>query len=213
MLETGRIRVFSEKNPKISINVMQGHFATNHSHINYYIDMSGVKYNSSNAMEAAKTLAARYTDTPIDTIVCLDGCEIIAAYMATELSKTDMYLVNSKRPINIITPEINSNGQMLFRDNVQPMVIDKNVLLLIASATTGKTIERSIECIEYYGGIVSGISALFSSSAFESDIEVDSIFSGKEIEGYESYPASECPHCRNNHKIDAIVNSFGYSKI
>ncbi|MGN0654034.1 MAG: phosphoribosyltransferase [Oscillospiraceae bacterium] len=213
MLDTGRIRIFSNKNPKISINVMQGHFATNHSHINYYIDMSGVKYNSSSAIEAAKTLSARYTNTPVDTIVCLDGCEIIGAYMAIELSKNDMYLMNSKRSINVITPEFNTNSQMIFRDNVQPMVIDKNVILLIASATTGKTIKRSIDCIEYYGGIVNGVSALFNASTLDEDIEVDSIFTGEDIEGYETYPASECPHCRNNHKIDAIVNSFGYSKI
>lgn len=214
MLEGGRIRIFSTKNPKISITVMQGHFATNHSHINYYIDMTGVKYNSAVAMEAAKTLSVKYSVAPVDTIICLDGCEIIGGYMAQELTKASMLSVNSQKSINIITPEFNTSNQMIFRDNVQPMITDKNVVLLIASATTGKTIKRSLECIRYYGGIVSGVSALFNASASdECGIPVDSIFSEIEIEGYKTYSASECPHCRSNHKIDAIVNSFGYSKI
>ena len=52
-------------------------------------------------------------------------------------------------------------------DTLQPMIEGKHVLLLIASATTGKTIKKSLECIKYYGGSIAGISAIFSVASRE----------------------------------------------
>ena len=43
-------------------------------------------------------------------------------------------------------------------------------------------------------------------------IEVNSIFSGKDLNGYASYDAKKCPMCAAKQKIDAIVNGYGYSK-
>ncbi|MEG0614445.1 MAG: orotate phosphoribosyltransferase, partial [Oscillospiraceae bacterium] len=80
-------------------------------------------------------------------------------------------------------------------------------------ATTGKTINRSLECIKYYGGNTVGISAIFSAIDKKYDIEIDSIFTPDDIGGYETYPFTECPLCKEGRRIDAIVNSFGYSKI
>lgn len=42
---------------KVKIGVIPGHFATNHSHVNYYVDMTAVKTSSSTAKEAASLLA------------------------------------------------------------------------------------------------------------------------------------------------------------
>ena len=39
----------SAKNPKARIKILKGHFATSHSHINTYIDMSTVKSRHNNA--------------------------------------------------------------------------------------------------------------------------------------------------------------------
>lgn len=50
----------SAKNPKARIKILKGHFATSHSHINTYIDMSTVKSRHNNARETAKVLAAAY---------------------------------------------------------------------------------------------------------------------------------------------------------
>ena len=37
----GRVHTIdSRKNRKIKIGIIPGHFATNHSHINYYVDMT-----------------------------------------------------------------------------------------------------------------------------------------------------------------------------
>ena len=50
----------STKNPKARIKIMSGHFATRHSHVNTYIDMSTVKTRHNNARETARTLADEY---------------------------------------------------------------------------------------------------------------------------------------------------------
>ena len=47
-------------NSKIQIGVIPGHYATNHSHINYYVDITSLKTGYKMAKEAAKALAATY---------------------------------------------------------------------------------------------------------------------------------------------------------
>ena len=205
----------SARNPKARIKIMEGHFATSHSHINIYIDMSTVKNRHNNARETARELASRYiANTPVDTIICMDGTEVIAAYMAEVLSDNSMVSINSGKNISIITPEFNSIGQMIFRDNNQRMLRNMQVLLLVASATTGKTINRAVECIEYYGGTVSGISAIFSAAKASHGIEINTIFSEEDLPvPYKAYTHNDCPYCKQNIKIEAIVNSYGYSKL
>ena len=103
--------------------------------------------------------------------------------------------------------------QIIFRENVEPMLVNKHVVLLLASATTGQTILQSVQAIKYYGGTVEGVSAIFSAVDQVGDINVDSIFTIGDVEGYTTYSALDCPFCKKQQKLDAIVNSFGYSKI
>ncbi len=212
-MESRAIRIKSAKNGKMSITIIPGHFATNHSHVNYYIDLTAIKHRCKMAEEAARTLSDKYHHTDIDTIICMDGCEVIGGYLASLLSQEGGYTINSQKDIAVITPEFNSNSQLIFRDNIQSMVWNKNVLLLIASATTGKTINRSLECIKYYGGKVVGISALFSAINEKGGVPIEAIFTTKDIPNYHTYDFKDCPECKEQHKIDAIVNSYGYSKI
>ena len=53
-------------------------------------------------------------------------------------------------------------ARCFFRDNIQPMIRGKHVLILMASVTTGITIRKIAECIQYYNGIAAGVSAIFS---------------------------------------------------
>ena len=107
--------------------------------------MTGIKYHSLIAKQAGETMAQNYANnTSIDTIICMDGCELIGGFLANALSKSSLHGMNEKSDICVITPEFNPNGQIIFRDNIQPMVWEKRVLLLVASATTGKTINRSL---------------------------------------------------------------------
>jgi len=39
------------------------------------------------------------------------------------------------------------------------------------------------------------------------------VFNPNDLPGYASYPFHECPMCKAGQKIDALVNSFGFSKI
>lgn len=207
-------KVPSSVNPKINLRVAPGHFATSHSHINLYLDMTTLKVRHSEAREVARQLAKEYQyTTPVDTIICMDGCEIIGSCLAEELTKNGIMSMNAHKSMYVITPELDSNGQMIFRDNLQPMVQGKNILLLLASATTGGTIARSLECIQYYGGVIQGISAIFSAAKEIHGQPVHCIFTAEDLPDYQTFSPSECPHCRNKEKIDAIVNGFGYSEL
>ena len=213
-MEDRAIKVASPGNMKLELKVVPGHFATNHSHISHYIDMTTIKCRQSVAYEAAKEIVKEYrSTTPVDTIVCMDGCEAIGALLAEQLSDAGFMSMNQHQSIYVITPEFNSNGQMIFRDNLQPMVRNKHILLLLASATTGQTISRSLECIEYYGGIVEGISAIFSAIDTVDAHEVHSIFHVDDLPEYHTYKHNDCPYCKAGKPIEAIVNSYGYSRL
>lgn len=213
-MQTNEIKITCSYNSALKLKASYGHFATNHSHINYYIDMTTLKVRHNEAAELAKSMAHDYISTTVvDTIICMDGTEIIGAYLAQELAAAGIMSMNSHKSICIITPEYNSNGQLIFRDNIQPMVHNKHVLLLLASATTGKTIAKSLECIQYYGGTIEGISAIFSAAKTIYGHQINSVFSTNDIPDYMNYPQRDCPFCKEGKKIDAIVNSYGYSKL
>lgn len=198
----------------IPMKVVSGHFATNHSHINYYIDMTTLKTRLSEAQSMAGSLVGLYMlDTVVDTIICLEGTEIIGAFLAEELTRAGFLSRNAHKTIYIVTPEFNSNSQMIFRENIQPMVTGKNVILLMASITTGLTVNKGLECIQYYGGILQGISAVFSAVPEVNGIHVNSVYSKADLPDYESYDYRNCPYCQKKIKLDALVNSYGYMSI
>ena len=51
------IRITSRVNKRLYADAIPGHFATNHSHINYYIDMSEIKHSMAMSREAARSIA------------------------------------------------------------------------------------------------------------------------------------------------------------
>lgn len=213
LMENRMIKVYSHDGT-VPLKVVKGHFATNHSHINYYIDITTLKSRLSEATSVAKALVQHYMSTAIvDTIVCLDGTEVIGTCLANELTRGGFMSLNSHRSIYVVTPEYNSNSQLIFRDNIQPMINGKHVLILMASVTTGKTINKSIECVQYYGGIVEGVSAIYSNMKSIGDLAIHSVFSPDDLPDYQSYEAKDCPFCKQGHRIEALVNSFGYSKL
>lgn len=213
-METRTHEIFSKKDPAISIGIIPGHFATNHSHVNYYVDMTSIKCNLNMAKLAGIEFSRHYRhNTPVDTIICTEGTEIIGAFAADDLSQRGLMDLNSGKSINIITPELNVNNQMIFRDNTQGMVYGKHVLLLVSSASTGKTILRLTDCVDYYGGRLSGISAIFSATREVNGIPVNAIFTEDDIPSYITYNPSKCELCQKKQKIDALVNSYGYSKL
>jgi len=213
-MEGRAIKIYAPMNKRITLKVIPGHFATSSSHINLYIDLTTMKTRQSEAMEAARTMSKQYLNsTIIDTIVCIDGCDIIGAFLAEELTNAGVHSMNFHQTIYIIRPKFNTNGQMIFQENNQPAVYGKNVLLLAASATTGDTLHKSLECVQYYGGMVRGISAIFSAVDKIDGIQVNSIFKASDLPDYQSYNVSECPYCKGSQKLEAIVNGDGYMKL
>ncbi len=199
---------------QITLTAISGHFATNHSHVNYYIDMTDIKTNHRVAMEIAKMLAHQYSSsTVVNAIVCLDGTQMIGGFLAQQLSQSGFRSLNSGESIQVVTPEFNSFGQMMFRDNIRPRIQGHSVMLLMSSVTTGLTVAQGAECIEYYGGYLCGVSAIFSALDRVDDIGIHSLFHINDLPDYESHPSNECPACRRGEHVEAIINGFGYFKI
>ena len=199
----------------VALKIAPGHFATNHSHINYYIDVTTMKTRLSEAQAVAKELVKKYMSTTIvDTILCLEGTEVIGTCLAQALTEAGFLSINAHQTIYVIKPEYNTNSQLIFRENIQPMVRGKHVLVLMASVSTGKTMARSVECVQYYGGIVVGISAIYSDMEKSPEgIPINSLYSQSDLPDYASYSAHDYPLCRKGIKIDALVNSYGYSML
>lgn len=196
----------------VPLRIARGHFATNHSHTNYYIDITFHKTRLSEAKAVAASLVHHFSSTTlVDTILCLDGTAVIGTCLADELTKSGFHSINTHNTIYVVEPEYNVNSQMIFRDNVQPMIHGKHVLVLMASVTTGFTAKRSLEAIGYYGGQVAGIAALYSAVAEVGGHPVCSVYSTSDLPDYASYDYKDCPYCKQGQKLDALVNSFGYS--
>ncbi len=208
------IKIPLKENPNVVLKAIPGHFITPNSHVNYYLDMTTIKSRLSEASAAAKEISRKIEATTIvDTIVCMDGCEIIGAYLAEELTKAGILSINFHKTIYIVTPETASTGQLVFRDNIQPMIKGKNVLLLMASATTGQTIIKTTQTLRYYGATISGISSVFSAANSSMGIPIKSLFTIKDIPDYKAYAPEGCSLCRDKKTIDAFANAFGYSKL
>lgn len=202
----------STVNHHIKIGVLAGHFATNHSHVSHYIDMTTIKTKCNVARDVASELASKYYDTDIDTIICLEGTQMVGAFLAERLSAHGSGM-NEGKNISVITPEQNANNQMIFRDNVQRNVRDRKIMLLISSASSGKTINRSVECLAYYGGQLAGICALFSAIDEYHGMPIKAMFKSIDIPNYFTSPNIDCPLCKVGQPVDAVITSFGYSKI
>ena len=200
------------KNGRVFLRIAKGHFATNHSHTNYYIDVTTQKTRLSEAKAVAKELVSHYrSSTIVDTVLCLDGTQVIGTCLANELTRDGFANMNAHQTIYVVTPEFTSGSQILFRDNLAPMITGKHVLILAASISTGYSVKSAIEAVKYYGGCVAGLSSIFARVDECQGYPVTCVFNPNDLPDYASYDAHECPFCAAGHRIDALVNSFGYS--
>lgn len=206
---------FATKRKNLTLSVAHGHFATGNRHCNYYIDVVSQKTNVSEARAVARELCSgyHYYNTPIDTVVCLDGTEVIGVCLADALAKPDLTNINAQKSMRVVTPEIIQGTQLIFRDNIVPMIKGKNVLVTAVSVASGKTARIAIEAINYYGGKVAGVAAIFSTTEECQGVAVNSVFNPNDLPGYGIYRADECPMCKEGKKLDALINSHGYSKL
>ena len=214
-MPTTDVRKIKTKDNNLYLRVAKGHFATNHSHSNYYIDVAAQKSRLSEATAVARELCRdyNYTTQVIDTILCLDGTEVIGTCLANELTQNNFMNLNEHQTIYVVTPEITGTSQIMFRDNIIPMIRNKHVLVLAVSISSGYTAKLAIDAIKYYGGEVEGVSAIFSTTNLCAGYPVNSVFNPNDLPDYFARPSHECPLCKRGEKIDALINCHGYSKL
>lgn len=204
---------YSTKGKNLHLRVTKGHFATSNSHSNYYIDVVLQKSRLTEAKAVAEELRSYfYFDTVVDTLLCFDGTEVIGTCLAEGLTKADFINMNAHKTIYVVTPEL-VNGQFLFRDNLVPMIKDNHVMILAVSVASGKTVETAVDAVKYYGGTVTGLASIFSTREECAGFPMRSVFNPNDLPDYQSYTPSECPMCKEGKKLDALVNSHGFSKL
>ena len=202
------------KRKNLFLRIVPGHFATSSYHSNYYIDVAAQKSRLTEARAVAEELCSYYNaSTIIDTILCLDGTEVIGTCLANQITRSSIMSMNAHNTVYIVTPESTSSNQLLFRDNLIPMIAGKHVLILAVSVASGNTVRGAMEAIKYYGGLTTGIASIFATQEEIGGIKVHSAFNPNDIEDYINIPSHECPLCKQGVKIDALVNCHGYSKL
>jgi len=202
------------KNPIIAVNVTQGHFTTSNAHTNNYLDVSELKSDAAIARDVAREIAIPYlSSTLVDTIVCMEKMDVIGAYLAQELNQDGTSVMNTGRPIHIISPINNAYGKLIFPDNAVKWVSGKNVLLLIATVSSGRSLSITLECINYYGGLVAGVSALYRASDVKIGVNVNCLFTSNDIPEYKLFSPTECEMCKNGQKLEGIISYEGYTRI
>ena len=198
----------------VSLNVAKGHFATRNSHTNYFVDVTRQQSCIKDAEAVAQQLAQRLTQQMmVDTILCMDGTRVIGTCLAQKLTQGGFRSINAGKEIYVLRENVGTNGKLIFRDNARFMLEGKNVLLLLASVTTGGTVRRGIECVKYYSGNVAGIAAIYSHQKEIDGVPITSLFDTNDLPGYASYLPEECPMCRERQELDAVVDKFGYSAL
>ncbi len=206
--------VSCSRNPRITVKDIPGHFALTYSHTNAYVDIVEVKRSMKMAADAASILAEAYAYAlQIDTIVAMDGTEILGAFLAESLVRGNRHAVDQNSDIHVVTPELENSTQMIFRDNLQPMIRGKKSLVLCGSLLTGIKVKKAMECVKWYGGTIVGVAAVFSILDEIGGIPVQSLFGKQDFPGYQSWDGAECPLCKSGQKIDALANCYGYSRL
>ena len=138
------------KNKDVVLRYVPGHFITPNSHVNYYMDLSDMKARQREARATGEELAELYLASDvIDTILCLNGMEVVGSYLANKLTKAGIISANSHKTMYITSPEYNTSGQMMFRENIVHMVKGKKVLVLIDAATTGGTLKSALGTLKF----------------------------------------------------------------
>ena len=213
-MQSNNLYTIMTKRQNLPLRAQKGHFATSHSHVNYFIDVAMQKSRLSEAKAVAEEILSYYQSTTIiDTILCLDGMQVVGACLADALTNNNFMNLNAHKTIYVITPEYTSGSQMIFRDNMTPAITGKNVLVLAASVVTGYTAKSAIEAISYYGGRVAGISSIFATVDNYMGFSVVSAFNPNDLPEYNSYAPHECPMCKRGQRLEGLVNSFGFSQI
>jgi len=206
-----------ERNPFVFVTVIPGHFTTNHIHVNHYLDLNDMKSNMLIARDVARELSTPYlagiAGVPVDTIVCMERTVAVGAYLAEELVRECDPAFNNNGEIHILTPISAAGGNLVFQNSTIRWIKGRNIILLVATISSGQTMKKALECLSFYGGRVFGVSALFMASKSVSDPRIHPLFTSDDIPGYKIWAPGDCAMCKAGMKLDAVISSEGYSEI
>ena len=144
-MESRMVKFYSKESNMVAIHAIPGHFATSHSHINYYIDITSLKTRIQEAKEVARVLHQKIGRVSyVDTIVCMDGTEVIGAFLAEEFEKEDMASTNRHETIYVVSPEMNSNNHLRYRAEHRGHCLDH-------AAIVTDSLKTSVDCLSGCG--------------------------------------------------------------
>lgn len=207
--------ITSKQKKDVFIHAIPGHFVAAGNHLNYYIGTSDIKHNYKVSKQAAKLLSEYYilNGTEVETVFCLYETETLGGFIANELCSSRMMNKRAHENVYVISPEIDTAGNMFFRDNLRKMIDGRKALIVISCITSGRTVEQAMECIEYYGGETVGVAAAFSAVGAIQGVPVRSIFGLDDVPDYKAVPHAECEMCKAGKPIEAVSNGHGFSKL
>ena len=137
--------------------------------------------------------------------------------MITGYSRHSKGIVDALRQngeeVYVTTPINNNLGSLFFLSSTIKCILNKNVILLVTSVSSGSTLDGALDCVGYYGGNLVGISSLFLAAPNEQEQEINAVFTSEDIPGYTIYRSRNCAMCRAGQKLDALISSEGYMKI
>ena len=87
------------------------------------------------------------------------------------------------------------------------------VWLLMGIVSSGATLEVAMQSLKYYGAIISGAACIFSVPDAAAGVEIVAAFHPEDVPDYQFYAPHNCPLCKAGVRIDALVNSYGYSEL
>lgn len=202
------------RNKDVVLRYIPGHFITPHSHVNYYMDLSNMKARQREARATGEEMTEPYfVSTAVDTVLCLEDMEVVGAYFANKLTKAGVLSKNAHQTMYVVAPEYDTSGQVVFRENTQHMVKEKNVIILTATVTTGSALTKAIEAVHYFGGNIVGVSAIFSAASKVMGMPIHALYTTRDLPDYHSYPTDNCPLCEAKVRVDALCNGFGFSSL
>lgn len=107
--------ITSDRNERVFIHAMPGHFVSSSSHLNFYIGTSDIKHNHDISVDAAMMLARYYHERgiEIDTVLCLYETQALGAYLAHELQRANMLNPNPDSTVYVLGPEYDAQGNII----------------------------------------------------------------------------------------------------
>ena len=197
------------------MKVIPGHFTTSNAHLSHYLDVSGLKSNALVARDVARELATPYLSSSfVEAIVCMERTEVIGAFLAQELLQGGVSAINGVGgEIHVVSPITNSLGQLSFKSSTIKLITNRNVILLVASISSGRTLDSALDCMAYYNAKIAGISALFLALHDTQEQNIHTLFTSADIPGYQIFSSRKCEMCQAGQKLDALISSEGYTKI